>query len=91
MVICLWKHASNVNFSHFFVNEQQGEDYKLHLFEKELLKKLFKPKRGVCNKQCFVSDWAIDLSQCARVCIHVHVRKHASIGSQFRGYVREQH
>jgi len=51
-----------------FVNEQQDVDYKLHLFEKELLKKLFKPERGVFNKQHFVSDWAIDLSQCAHVC-----------------------
>jgi len=61
----MYKHASNVNFNHFFVNEQQGVDYKLCLFEKDLLKKLFKPKRGVCNRQGFVSDWAIDLSQCA--------------------------
>jgi len=64
----LFKHASNVNFNHFFVNEQQGVDYKLRLFEKDLLKKLFKPEVGVCNRQRFVSDWAIDLSQCAHVC-----------------------
>jgi hypothetical protein len=71
MVIWLWKHVSNVNFSNFFVNEQQGVDYKLYLFEKELLKKLFKPKIEVRNKQCFVSDWANDLSECAHVCAYM--------------------
>jgi hypothetical protein len=65
----LWKHVSNVNF--FFLIEQQSVDYKLHLFEKELLEKLFEPKRGVCNQQRFVSDWAVDLSQFAHVCAYM--------------------
>ena len=71
MAVWLWKHASNVNFNQFFVNEQQDVDYKLHLFENKLLKKLFKPKRGVCNKHRFVSDWAIGLSQRAHVCAYM--------------------
>ena len=41
--------------------------------------------RGLCNKQGFISNLAIDSIQSPHMCIHVHVHAETSVSSQFRG------